>query len=332
MSEYNVINYLLLQAYEQDYSNIILTTDTQFYKKDGAWQHLTIEDNVALSLQDELAELLSEQKNKNNSNGMRKVYDFAYSIPHGERYRGNISQDMSKIVAVFRPIRTNIPSLADLYMPSSLARLVMKPHGIIIVSGPTDSGKSTTLAAMINHVNLHLAKHIITIEDPIEYVYPPGKSIISQYEIGDMLLSFQEGLLAALRQAPDIILVGELRDRQSIETALRAAETGHLVLSTLHASSIPEAVDRLKQYFPGDMQKQIQQQFANCFQGIIVQQLLPGKNGGRVAAQEIMLRNTATIGMIKTERYQLDITLRASDGMQTMNDALDELRISGHIN
>lgn len=332
MTDYNVINYLLSQAYEQNYSNIILTTESQFYKKDGQWEQMPLDNDLTTFLQGELSDLLMlKQKNHNN---ICKAYDFAYTLPdklHGERYRGNISKDMTKIVAVFRPIRRSIPSLTDLYMPSSLKNLACLPHGMIIISGPTDSGKSTTLAAMINHVNLHKAKHIITIEDPIEYIYSTGKSIISQYEIGTSLTSFQDGLLAALRQAPDIISVGELRDRQSIETALRAAETGHLVISTLHAASIPEVADRLKQYFPGNMQYQIQQQFANCFQGIVVQQLLPCKNGGRIAAQEIMLRNSATITMIKTGKYQLDITLKTSDGMQTMNDAIEQLRLAGHI-
>lgn len=330
-TKYAVIDYLLEQAYEQNHSNIILTTEEQFYKKDGQWAKLHVDDNLMESLTNELNDLFAIQKHKHND--QKKAYDFAYKIiiKQDRRFRGNISQDMNKISAVFRPILSTIPTFSDMYMPSSLYNLMHKKRGMIIVSGPTDSGKSTTLASMLDYVNHREAKHIITIEDPIEYVYKTDKSIINQYEIGDTLETFSDGLLAALRQAPDIIMVGELRDRKSIETAMRASETGHLVLSTLHAGTIPEVIDRLKQYFPGDMQHQIQQQFANCFQAVIVQQLLPAKEGGRVAAQEIMLRDNATINMVRTGRYQLDTTLRATDGMQTMADAIEELRFAGHI-
>lgn len=329
--KYSVINYLLQQAYDNDYSNIILTTEKQFYKKNGNWQQLPVDDSLMVFLADELSSMYEIEKRKYNNS--KKAYDFAYELPTNKprRFRGNISHDMNKISAVFRPIQASIPTLADMYMPASLYDMMDKKRGLIIVSGPTDSGKSTTIASLLDYINRNESKHIITIEDPIEYIFPTRKSIINQYEIGDTLESFSDGLLAALRQAPDIIMVGELRDRKSIETALRAAETGHLVLSTLHAGTIPEVVDRLKQYFPGDMQNQIQQQFANCFQAIIVQQLLPAKNGGRVASQEIMLRNHATINMIRTGRYMLDTILRASDGMQSMEDAVDELRIGSLI-
>ena len=330
-TKYAVINYLLGQAYGENYSNIILTTEDQFYKKDGQWAKLHIDESLVISLTNELNDLFVIQKHKHNDR--KQAYDFAYKIPveFDRRFRGNISQDMNKISAVFRPILSTIPTFTEMYMPNSLYNLMHKKRGLIIVSGPTDSGKSTTLASMLDYVNHRESKHIITIEDPIEYVYQTDKSIINQYEIGDTLETFSDGLLAALRQAPDIIMVGELRDRKSIETAMRASETGHLVLSTLHAGTIPEVVDRLKQYFPGDMQHQIQQQFANCFQAVIVQQLLPAKSGGRVAAQEIMLRDNATINMVRTGRYQLDTTLRATDGMQTMEDAIEELRLAGHI-
>ena len=329
--KYSVINYLLQQAYDNDYSNIILTTEKQFYKKDGKWQQLQVDEALMLSLDNELSSMYEIEKRKFNNR--ERAYDFAYELPTSQprRFRGNISHDMNKISAVFRPIQASIPTLADMYMPASLYDMMDKKRGLIIVSGPTDSGKSTTIASLLEYINRNESKHIITIEDPIEYIFTTRKSIINQYEIGDNLESFSDGLLAALRQAPDIIMVGELRDRKSIETALRAAETGHLVLSTLHAGTIPEVVDRLKQYFPGNMQYQIQQQFANCFQAIIVQQLLPAKNGGRVASQEIMLRNHATINMIRTGKYMLDTTLRATDGMQTMEDAVDELRIGGFI-
>lgn len=260
-------------------------------------------------------------------------YVFACDDGHAYRFRGNAFRVSGKLAFALRLIKGKIPTMDALCMPPTLKRLTEKQHGLIAVTGPTGSGKSTTLSAMLRLINETYPYHIITIEDPIEYIHSPKQAIIHQREVGPDVSSFYAGLTAALRQDPDVIFVGEMRDRETVETALHAAETGHLVLTTLHASSVIEAVDRILQYFRGDEQRQVQAQLANCFEAIIAQKLFSRKNAkGRVAALEILTRNPAATNLIRTgQAYQLQDCMRTTDGMQTMEDAIKDLRMKNMI-
>ncbi|MEN6623587.1 MAG: PilT/PilU family type 4a pilus ATPase [Smithella sp.] len=263
----------------------------------------------------------------------RKDYDVSYAFENlhtkqQHRCRINLFQDLSGNAFSIRFIPTKIPTIRSLQLPHIFEELIQKENGLILITGPTGSGKTTTLTAMLDAINETRAAHILTLEDPIEYIHSPKKSILSQREIGQTAASFSSGLKAALREDPDIILVGEMRDPETVEIALNAAETGHLVLSTLHTANVVEAIDRVLQYFPDYRQKQIQQQLANCIEGIIAQKLLPKKNQpGRVAAFEILTRTPATINLIRTgEAFRLQDFMHQRDGMQTMGDAIADLR------
>ena len=267
-----------------------------------------------------------------------KDIDVSYSFDslntkQHHRCRINVFQDMNGNVFAIRFIPTKIPTLRELELPTIFEELSKKEHGLILIVGPTGSGKTTTLTAMLNYINEQRSAHILTLEDPIEYVHSPKKSIISQREIGLSVSTFASGLKAALRQDPDVILIGEMRDRETIEIALNAAETGHLVLSTLHTANVIESIDRIIQYFPDYQQKQIKIQLANCFEGIIAQKLLPRKmHPGRVAALEILTRTAATTNLIRSnDTFQLNDFMRTSDGMQVMEDAINELRLRNLI-
>jgi twitching motility protein PilT len=221
--------------------------------------------------------------------------DFSYSIPGLGRFRVNAFVQRGTVGLVFRAIPKNIPSLDDLHLPEILKKIALEPRGLILVTGTTGSGKSTTLAAMVNHINEINEVNIITIEDPIEFLHKDNRSIISQREIGSDTNSFPEALKRSLRQDPDVILVGEMRDVETIETAMHAAETGHLVMSTLHTLDAPETVNRIISVFPPYHQRQVRMQLSSVLKAIISMRLVPKADGkGRVPAVEVML-NTGTI-------------------------------------
>ncbi len=255
--------------------------------------------------------------------------DFSYGIPNVSRFRVNIFRQRKSIAAAIRIIMTDIPTIDSLKLPGILKELALKPRGLILVTGPTGSGKSTTLAAMIDYINKNQSNHIITLEEPIEYLHKHQKSMINQREIGDDSLSFAASLRAALREDPDVILVGEMRDLETISTAISAAETGHLVMSTLHTTSAAQTVDRIIDVFPPYQQTQIRVQLASILQGIISQQLLPtADNQGRVAALEILLgtdavRNTIREG--KVQQLQSYIQTGLKKGMLSMDFSLAQL-------
>jgi len=254
--------------------------------------------------------------------------DFAYSIAGLARFRVSTLRQRGSISIAFRLVPIDILSIEDLGLPQICKDLILKPRGLILVTGPTGSGKSTTMAAMINHLNENDARNIITIEDPIEYLHPNKKCIIAQRDLGDDTKSFDIALIHALRHDPDVIVVGEMRDLPTISTAIRAAETGHLVMGTLHTTDASQTVDRIIDIFPAEHQQQIRLQLSQALEAILCQTLLPRVRGGRVAAFEIMLANSAVRNLIREGKtYELPNVMRLSskDGMQTLDQALADL-------
>lgn len=255
--------------------------------------------------------------------------DISYLVPGVSRFRVNIYKQRGSYSMAFRTINLKVPTIDELGFPDILKELSLKQRGLILITGPTGSGKSTTLAAMVNHINQNRNCHIITLEDPIEYLHKHNKSMINQREIGSDSLSFANALRASLREDPDVILVGEMRDLETIAIAITAAETGHLVMSTLHTTSCDQTVDRIIDVFPAHQQQQIRIQLAGVIEGIIAQQLLPvTDNNGRVAALEIMVANSAVRNLIregKTHQLQTVVQTGIKQGMRTMDYSLSEL-------
>ena len=231
--------------------------------------------------------------------------NFAYAVPGLARFRVNAYFQRASVGAAFRLIPARIRTLEELKMPERLYELCDKPRGLVLVTGPTGSGKSTTLAALVDRINHTRAEHILTIEDPIEFLHWHRQCIVNQREIGTDATSFANGLRAALRQDPDVILVGEMRDLETISTALTAAETGHLVFGTLHTQSAPQTIDRVIDVFPSAQQGQIRVQLAATLAGIVTQNLVPTRDGrGRIAALEILLPDDATRNLIRQAKIE----------------------------
>lgn len=265
----------------------------------------------------------------------RGQIDFAYSVPGQCRTRANVFRQRGSYAIALRLLSFQIPSPESLGLPDSVVALTEKKRGLVLVTGVTGSGKSTTLASLINVIAEKYAKNIITLEDPIEYLHQHKKSIVLQREIGHDTISYAEALRGALRQDPDVILVGEMRDLETISIAVTAAETGHLVFSTLHTSSAATTIDRIIDVFPPYQQEQIRIQLANVLEGIISQQLLPLEHsGGRAGAFEVLLANPAVRNMIREGKtFQIPSIIQTSRkvGMQTMDDAIFELFERGEI-
>jgi len=255
--------------------------------------------------------------------------DFAYSISGLARFRVNVMQQRGTMGFVFRLVPLKIPSIDELALPQILKELVLKPRGLILVTGPTGSGKSTTLAAMIDYLNKNAARSVITIEDPIEFLHHDENCFIVQRDLGDDTKSFAAALTHALRHDPNVIVVGEMRDLDTISTAIMAAETGHLVLSTLHTTDAAQTVDRIIDVFPQGQQQQIRLQLSQVIEAVVSQALLPCiGNSGRVGAFEIMIANTAVRNIIRDQRtFELQnvMQLCSSEGMRTFDEALANL-------
>ncbi|MFV0520480.1 MAG: type IV pilus twitching motility protein PilT [Lachnospirales bacterium] len=259
--------------------------------------------------------------------------DCSFEEPSVGRFRVNCFRQRGGYAIVMRAINTKIPAMESLGLPNVVKELCNKRRGLILVTGPTGSGKSTTLASMIDNINSSRNEHIITIEDPIEYLHQHKKSIVNQREVGEDTNSFGNALRASLREDPDIILVGEMRDLETIQTAITAAETGHLVLSTLHTIGAAKTIDRIIDVFPPHQQQQVRVQLASVLEAVVSQQLMPVANGnGRVAAFEIMLSSSAVKGLVresKTHQIQNIIQTSREKGMITMDTYLKEL-VDGH--
>ncbi|MBP3847003.1 type IV pilus twitching motility protein PilT [bacterium] len=265
--------------------------------------------------------------------------DFSYGIKGMGRFRVNFYKDKGSYAAAFRSINSEAPTLENMGMPPIVTEIAQKPRGLVLVTGPTGSGKSTTLAAMIDYINRTRAEHILTIEDPIEFVHKSKMSVIHQRELGMDTRSFANALKSALREDPDIILVGEMRDHETIALALTAAETGHLVFGTLHTSSASQTIDRIIDVFPEGQQQQIRVQLANSLVAVFAQTLLPkqlpdGTSKGRVMAQEIMVVTPAVSNLIREAKAaQIYSTIQTSSefGMQTLEASLAKLVNDGLV-
>jgi twitching motility protein PilT len=254
--------------------------------------------------------------------------DFAYGIPKLARFRVNALKQRGSISLAFRRVPFHIQSIDDLGLPQICKDLILKPRGLILVTGPTGSGKTTTMAAMIDHLNEYTWKNVITIEDPIEYLYHNKNCIIAQRDLGDDTRSFSVALKHALRHDPDVIAVGEMRDLETVSTAIAAAETGHLVLGTLHTTDASQTVDRMIDIFPPSQQQQIRLQLSQVFEAVLSQTLLPRLKGGRIAAFEILTANPAVRNLIREHKtFELSnvMQLNAKDGMQNLDQALTQL-------
>jgi twitching motility protein PilT len=278
--------------------------------------------------------ILNDDQRKRFENN--KALDFAYSIPGVARFRVNTYFQRGAISAALRHTPDQIPELEELGLPSVIREFTKKPRGFVLMTGPTGSGKSTSLASMVDIINKEREEHILTIEDPIEFLHKHQKCIVNQREIGADAPDFATALRSALRQDPDVILVGEMRDLETISTALTAAETGHLVFATLHTQSASQTVDRVIDVFPPHQQGQVRMQLSVALQGIVTQQLLPTADGsGRTVATEVLIPTPAVRNLIregKTHQIYSAIQTSGSVGMQTMDSDLARLVRQGKIN
>ena len=261
--------------------------------------------------------------------------DMCYTMSDGQRQRVNVYRQQKNVTAAIRIINNEIRSFEELRLPEVLKQLAVEPRGLVLVTGPTGSGKSTSLAAMVDYVNRNRACHIITIEDPVEYVYTQKMAFIHQRDVGIDVTSFSAALRSAMREDPDVILVGEMRDHETISAAITAAETGHLVLSTLHTTGAAATVDRIVDVFPPENQQQIRTQLASTIKGVITQTLLPRSGGkGRVAGFEVMTGTDAVLSLIRDGKgHQLNSTIQmsAKQGMVLLDDYLAKLVRSGEV-
>ena len=277
--------------------------------------------------------VLTEQQKKRFE--MDDELDFSFGIQNLARFRGNCFKQRGCVSMVMRQIPLTIKTFADLNLPPIIAKLAEKPRGLVLVTGPTGSGKSTTLAAIIDKVNRERRGHIITVEDPIEFIHKHNNCIINQREIGTDTHSFASALKYALREDPDVLLIGEMRDLETIQAALTIAETGHMAFATLHTNSAAEAINRIIDVFPSHQQSQVRTQLAFVLEGVITQTLLPRRSGtGRAMAAEILVVTQAIRALIRDDKvHQIYSAMQSGKkhGMQTMNDALYQLYMSREV-
>jgi twitching motility protein PilT len=324
---------LLQTLVENNGSDLHITTDTA--PQIRVHGHLKPLDLPSLGPADtkQLAySVLTDQQKKRFEEAQE--LDFSFGIRGIARFRCNVFNQRGAVAAVYRVIPEKIKAFNELGLPQVIATLSERPRGLVLVTGPTGSGKSTTLAAMIDKINTERREHILTIEDPIEYMHTHARAMINQREIGADTDCFRNALRAVLREDPDVILVGELRDLETIAAAITLAETGHLVLGTLHTRNAPQTIDRIVDVFPANQQDQIKVQLANCLEAVLAQQLLPRNGGGRIAAMETMIVTSGVRNLIregKSEQLYSLVETGAQQGMQTMDRTLVDLFRQGVI-
>ena len=326
----------LIEQYSKDYAF------SDVHLKEGMPAMLRINGEMIAPDEDivssrDIEEFISQILTDEQRVDLEKSRDIDLSFEIGDyRFRANFFYTSKGLSIVLRKIETEIPSMADLKLPYVMREMSEKPNGLVLVTGPTGSGKSTTLASIIDEINNTKSGHILTIEDPIEYIHHSKKCSISQREIGKDAVSFGSALRASLREDPDVILVGELSDLETIQLALTAAETGHLVFGTLHTSGAPNTINRIIDVFPSEQQGQIRAQLSQSLQMVVTQQLFKRNDGqGRVAAFEIMVCNHAVRNLIRESKiFQISSIMQTArgEGMITMNQAIEELVTSGQVN
>ena len=322
------LNEILIQSVKERASDIHLTSGrAPSYRVDGVLAPIMGERLTPQMLEDILLPLIDKRHQEELEETGQT--DFAYAISGVGRFRVNVFKQRGTLAAVMRSLPFNIPEPEDLGIPREVVEMTSRKRGLVLVTGPTGSGKSTTLASLIHVINRTYPYHIITLEDPIEYLHRHDKSVVNQREIGSDSTDYAQALRAALREDPDVILVGEMRDLETISTAITAAETGHLVFSTLHTIGADKTIDRIIDVFPPNQQQQVRIQLASVLECIVSQQLLKKADGsGRVAALEVLFANNAVRNLIRESKtYQIPSVMQTNKraGMQTMDDALYDL-------
>ncbi len=327
------IKKLLKKAVEDKASDVHLIVDSvPVLRKNGELFYL---NDLGVVKQESLEKAINSIVNEEQKKRFESESDLDFSYSLGtSRFRINIYKEKGNYCFAARVIPESRPSLEEINMPEFTPDLLNSDKGLILVTGPTGCGKSTTLAAMINYINKNRKKNIITLEDPIEFVFEPKQSVITQRQLGTDMTSFASGLKHVLRQDPDVVMVGEMRDLETIATTITLAETGHLVLATLHTYNAAQTVDRIIDIFPSHQQNQIRSQVANTLKAVFSQRLVPVIEGGRIAAREIMIRNAAIANLIRENKIaQIRSVIETSkdDGMVTMDSELKRLYKDGVI-
>lgn len=327
------IDELLIECVERKGSDLHITANLPpTIRLDGELTHLPYQTIDSRQAQRLIYEILSDA-NVQRFEETREL-DFSHSIKGVGRFRVNVYMQRDSCAAAFRAIPTRIPTFEELRLPPIIREMAKRSSGLILVTGPTGSGKSTTIATMIDDINANRRCHIMTIEDPIEYLHTHKTAMVNQREVHHDTLNFNNALRAVLREDPDVILVGEMRDLETITAALTLAETGHLVFGTLHTRNAPQTVDRVVDVFPPDQQEQVRVLLGNVLEGVVAQQLLPKLGGGRIAAIEVMVATPAIRNLIregKTHQMYSVLETSSQQGMQTMDRALHELYKNGFV-
>lgn len=329
------IDDLLKEAQEYGASDVHITVNRPpFFRIDGKLapvgeNPLSKEEGAAM-----IEHLLGGSVKNTEALSQDRQVDFSYALPSGTRFRVNIFYHIDELSAALRLIPVHIQTVEELHLPPQILQFSELKQGLVLIVGPAGHGKSTTLAALIDHINQNRREHIITIEDPIEYLFSDIQSIIDQREVGHDATSFADAIRVTLRQDPNVIMIGEIRDQESMQTALTVAETGHLILATMHTNDAGQTVERIIDSFPPAQQQQVKSQLANVLSGVVSQRLLPWASGGRIPGVEIMMATTAIRNVIREGAiHQIPGIIQTSSdvGMQTMDSSLQALVDAGAV-